>query len=396
MLPEIEGIKLPNPIWSTFPFEKVLQYYDGPRLLLQHSPAGQAYLAWWSDADSDTERWVCLPVSERRLYEVLSGVIPSREGIDNPEGGYVFVVDRNVEADSIVQMIMTQATALRDDSLPRSGARLNIPMPAGPSSVLIRDRAHLLDIRLESTSEDETGRISAKIMGLFAGNFQRLVDSVGQAKSGNPTSRGSIPDAILKQTRLDPIEMYSGSLGLRFETNGQDDLFGESLIRNTLEGLFGLLDVGDDSAQLSSHLVELKSRVAKNYKDWLSTIEASVDAAYLNWKRPEQDEFRQAHINHEKARNIIGHIEAAAASTEDNIEIEGTFTAGNVRTLRFEISSSDTGERFEGSIDEEAIDEIEKVTLGSPCRVVLQPQLQVNAATGEERTTYALLSIHST
>ena len=58
-------------------------YYDGPKLLLRRTSAGQFFLAWWSDADADMERWVYLPVSESRLYQVLSGDIPS------PEDGYL-------------------------------------------------------------------------------------------------------------------------------------------------------------------------------------------------------------------------------------------------------------------------------------------------------------------
>ena len=47
MLPEIAGTVIPNPMWSGFSFDRVLDYYDGPRLLLQRSLAGQLFLAWW-------------------------------------------------------------------------------------------------------------------------------------------------------------------------------------------------------------------------------------------------------------------------------------------------------------------------------------------------------------
>ena len=76
MLPEIEGTVIPNPMWSGFSFDRVLDYYDGPRLLLQRSLAGQLFLAWWSDSDSSTDRWIYLPISEQRLHSVLSGKIP--------------------------------------------------------------------------------------------------------------------------------------------------------------------------------------------------------------------------------------------------------------------------------------------------------------------------------
>ena len=130
MLSQIEGVRLDNPLWSALSFDRVLQYYDGPRLLLQRSAGGQLYLAWWSDSDESRERWIYLPLSERRLHAILSGEMPSLEGLKTPEDGYLLVVDKEPESDSIIQTIITQAEALPADALPLPGARLNLPVPA--------------------------------------------------------------------------------------------------------------------------------------------------------------------------------------------------------------------------------------------------------------------------
>ena len=129
MLPEIAGTAIPNPMWGGFSFERVLDYYDGPRLLLQRSLAGQLFLAWWSDSDASADRWIYLPLSEQRLASILSGETPALEGLKNPEDGYIFVVDMDVDTDSIDRTVMTTVAALPDDTLPRPEVRLNIPMP---------------------------------------------------------------------------------------------------------------------------------------------------------------------------------------------------------------------------------------------------------------------------
>ena len=393
MISDVRGPILPHPPWRAFSLDRVLQYYDGPRLLLQRSQSKQLYLAWWSDSDESTERWIYLPVSERRLQEILSGEIPSLDGLNAPEDGYLFVVDKDLHTDSITRTVMTDASALPSDALPRQGARLNIPVPDDIADLATRERTHVLNVRMEGKSSDPTGRISAKIAGQLMGNLQRLVDAVGQAKAGEPTSRGGIPDSILDETQLDPISTYAGSFGIRFETNNQDDLFGESLAKESLEGLFNLLDVGYQASELTAHLTELKARVSKNYKDFLSTIESSLSTASLSWSQPGTLDLRQISMNEETARNIIAQIESVADLTKDNLTLEGRFVGGNVRTLRFEIETSDTDERLDGSIHEDAISDVEHTTLNSSCRVVLQPTLQVNEVTGEERTTYILLSI---
>ena len=250
-----------------------------------------------------------------------------------------------------------------------------------------------MSVKLEGKPSDVTGRISAKVASQLTGNLQRLVDALGQAKSGYPTARGSIPETILNETRLDPVSINLGSLVIRLETSNRDDLFGESLAKSSLEGLFDLFEVGYEIAELASQLSELKSRVAKNYKDFLSTIESSLNAASLTWNQSGKPMYRQFFLNDASARSIIAQIDAATDLTQDNIALEVTLIGANVRTLRFEVATLDTSERFEGFIHEEVISEIEKITLNSECRVILQPNLQVSEVSGEERTTYILLEI---
>ena len=206
--------------------------------------------------------------------------------------------------------------------------------------------------------------------------------------------RDGIPSVILEQTRLDPVSTYAGSFGIRLETNQEDNMFGMSLVSDSLEGLFDLLDAGYQASELTAQLTQLRKRVwAKNYKDLLSTIETSLNAASLTWSQSSTMRLRQGRITRESARNIIAQIQAATDATQENLALEVKFVAGNLRNLRFEIETLEGKERFDGMIHDEAIEKVESITLGSSCQAVLQPNLQVNEATGEERTTYTLLSI---
>ena len=175
MLPEIEGILIQNGQWNSFAFERVLQYYDGPRLTgLQRSPAGQLFLAWWSDSDGSTERWVFLPLSEPRLHEILSGHVSSLEGLNNPEDGYLLVADIDSVSGAVVRTTMTSAAALPSDSLPLKGARLNIPVPEGISEFCTRERTHTQDSRRVGTgilpiaNEPTTGSMREHLVGALA------------------------------------------------------------------------------------------------------------------------------------------------------------------------------------------------------------------------------------
>ena len=124
MLPAIKGTRLAEAPWHEFSFDTVLDYYDGPRMLLQRGRAGQTYLAWWNDEDDTTARWVCIPVGPAQLRGLLSGQVRPRHAIDYPENGQLLVVDLDLETDAVVQLVSTNSTALPPETLPLPEAAL--------------------------------------------------------------------------------------------------------------------------------------------------------------------------------------------------------------------------------------------------------------------------------
>ena len=129
MLPAIKGERLAKAPWYEFSFETVLDYYDGPRVLLQHGRDGQAFLAWWNDEDASAERWVCIPVGPARLRGILSGQVKPRHAFDYPEYGYLLVVDIDFETDAVIQLVSTVSSALPAGSLPKPEATLAMADP---------------------------------------------------------------------------------------------------------------------------------------------------------------------------------------------------------------------------------------------------------------------------
>ena len=133
MLTEVRGTRIPAPIWSENSPSIVLRYYDGPRLLLQRSLTGQLFLAWWRDSDDDTDRWLYLPLSEKRLRAVLSGKITTLEALRNPEDHFLYVVDIDVENDSPIRTIMTTAELLPRDTFLEQDPNSTYPYPKNSS-----------------------------------------------------------------------------------------------------------------------------------------------------------------------------------------------------------------------------------------------------------------------
>lgn len=130
MLTEVEGTPLPELPWGQFSNDTVLHQHEEACILLERDAAGRLYLAWWSDADQDVERFVCFRLTKARLRAMLSDEIAPLAAMENPEDGYLLAVDIDLETDQPVHIIKTVAAALPQDALPRPEATLNIPMPA--------------------------------------------------------------------------------------------------------------------------------------------------------------------------------------------------------------------------------------------------------------------------
>lgn len=131
MLAEVEGIPLPELPWGQFSHDTVLHQHEEACILLERDAAGRLYLAWWSDADQDVERFVCFRLTKARLRAMLSDGIAPLAAMENPEDGYLLAVDIDLETDQPVRIVKTTAAALPQDALPRPEATLKIPMPVG-------------------------------------------------------------------------------------------------------------------------------------------------------------------------------------------------------------------------------------------------------------------------
>ena len=129
MLPTITGKVVPFPCQHPL-LEQVLEYYDGPRLILKQNEVGQLYLAWWNDEEGPVDRWIYLPVTEPRLNDILSGEIRVMDAMCHPEDDHLLVLDIDA-GQGIINCVATNASALPPDSMPSDDVRLNIPLPDG-------------------------------------------------------------------------------------------------------------------------------------------------------------------------------------------------------------------------------------------------------------------------
>lgn len=70
-----------------------LIYFEGPLLSHYVSSKGDDYLFYWVDNDESDNRWLVLRVSLSSLQRYMAKDISLRELIENPNDGYLYLVD---------------------------------------------------------------------------------------------------------------------------------------------------------------------------------------------------------------------------------------------------------------------------------------------------------------
>ena len=211
---------MPRPPWRGFTLDEVLQYYDGPRLMLRRSDVGQLYLAWWNDADGSTDRWLYLPLSESRLWDLLVGEIPCRDALEDPEDGYLLVIDAEGDVDDVVQTIITNASALPPDSLPMPGVSLDVSEPIArditDNAAETADQARPYDYDASTaTVAVPAPHILLLLRGLISGAeviAQQLAALEAVSVAVIPGANGPHPDAVNDFARAIPVMKELGNV----------------------------------------------------------------------------------------------------------------------------------------------------------------------------------------
>lgn len=113
---KIEGYNIDYDFSS---FRKIadLIYFDGPLLSHYVSSKGEDYLFYWVDRDDSDNRWLVLRVSLAYLQKYVGKEITLRELVENPNDGYLYVVEVNDEV-RYHDVKLVQPSSLPADYLP--------------------------------------------------------------------------------------------------------------------------------------------------------------------------------------------------------------------------------------------------------------------------------------
>lgn len=197
-------------------------------------------------------------------------------------------------------------------------------------------------------------------------------------------------DNIINETidlRLEGLGRGSTIFYLSAKTS--PDLFGNSVIQNSLDNVFDLLN-SQSPEQIIENISIVGSRSIKYYSDFFEELNKDDLELDLTWHTPNET-IKNWDGTKEKILSLYNTLNSIKLSEPEEISFEGEIITLSLKG-RFEIFSKDK-ERFYGTFPNELVEQIKQLHVGDFCKGTILKTIIFNAATGKEKFEYTLRDI---
>lgn len=381
-----------NTILGHLKFLEVYEEYDGPRLFSCRNAAGQIYIAVWVDESHNQDIWLYAPISSKRFSLIRTGAIELREIFLNAEDGYAFAVIIPYDQPSRIETIA--CNLIEDKWLIKPGEYLNLSFKpiadlAELQKVASSKRRDIIHILLDFP---HTRGLEAPIryLGNFLNSIQGTIDAIANTLSGNVASRGRPP---ITETQLALTNIFPGSFGVELTSLEAVDLFGNSLIGNSIDNFIRILNSGSDSTRVIQLFNELQGRPATRYRELLNLVLRSNTGFSLDWGSPNEEFGGSAELLVETAQDVIKIIEEIEMKEPNEFEVVGKLIGINVRIRNYELAVLESRRKIAGRIMDEAMEQAGHATVNNNYVAIIREVSETNQATGEVKYKYQLMSL---
>lgn len=252
----------------------------------------------------------------------------------------------------------------------------------------LKREKEIIQIRLIGNSAS-FGTLPLNIVGGITTNFSQSIQNTSKYIQFGKKS-GKKRDRIIKETidlRLENIGRGSTIFYVSGKTS--PDLFGESILQNSLENTFNFFnsetpdDVANNISNVGGNSLKYISRFLKE----LTEDELECD---LKWNSPDEREFIW-YGKKEKILSLYNTINKMEISEPEEIEFEGELITISAKG-KFEIETIDK-KRFFGTFSIDLLEKMKEFHIRDYCQGIITKTTIYNALTDKEKIEYNLTHI---
>ena len=372
---------------------EVYEYYDQPVLYSCKNASGHFYLVVAAAEDAKFLTWLCVAVSTERLNLIRSGTIDLHDAFADSENPYAIQVRVPYEEHASIQTDFVQSNQIPEDMLPTPGERLDFetdifPVLSDAKEIAKSRRQEILNLTLNLTTSSKTQAPITILSNIF-GKLQSVINTIGMTFLKSER----ITQDVKRKMQLSLSDVGMGSFVIQVASTEitQLDSHGYSYCGRAIEEFLKLLKAGDDYEQLKE-LLRPKSKVAKNYTDFLKSLNGSVTDTEFEWVSPNPNQGGTAYLSASKMQEAIKVLEKSHEENLSTFTTTGTLIGAVLRSKIFEIKTEK--KNYKGHITDEAFETVRNATLNQEYTAEIQEITERSETTSEiTKTKYLLLSL---
>lgn len=235
------------------------------------------------------------------------------------------------------------------------------------------------------------GSIPLSTLSSITHSFSNAISSLSQRIRKGEDKGGRISTEILKTIDLRLAGLQPGSTKLIITGRCSSDLFGYSLVEDSLGKTFDFLKSNNEN-ELTDNLSSIGARSSNQMTKFLKALISNDLEAEVTWHSPNDEIIKwdgslsAVTSLHSSLANII---HEAPVTVNITGKLEMSASKG-----KFEILGQDKL-YYSGTFPKDLLSQVKIVRLGDLVKATLEKEKTINNTTGKEKTTYTLKYIES-
>lgn len=233
------------------------------------------------------------------------------------------------------------------------------------------------------------GTFPLSLVGGLTNSFSNVVFNTSKYFQFGNKGGAKIDRMITETIDLRLEGLGRGSTIFYLSARTSPDLFGNSVIQNSLDNVFELLN-SQSEEEIMENINIVGSKSIKYFSDFFEELNNDDLELDLTWHTPIEN-LRTWEGTKDRILSLYNTLNSIKLSEPEEVEFEGEIITLILKG-RFEIFTVEQ-ERFYGAFPNELIEIIKKLHVGDFCNGVLLKTTIFNAATGKEKYEYILRDI---
>lgn len=377
--------------------EEVLVYYDRPEIMVALDKIGTKHLCLLINADENEIKYLCAPVSYKRLRDFKMGNVDLRDIYTTPETGEMFFsVSKDFEnKDLVLKNIFFDHNVIDETWLPAPGFFLTfeqIPNIAVVQESCERSRAVIhLSLSPPETADGQV-RIDTNRLTAALSCFQSLLKySYKKSISGlRPSIRKYYEPPANYETEV--FAFSPGSFRLHLQSKLHADMAGYVEIFRAMEKIDEIVGTVNNPDSAIEVLKKNTGHLISSFKKFLQFIIEENTPLEYSWTTPQHKREFTSKIDIKTALPIYNLLlEKKELDREIKIFI-GRFTGVHVKTGHWSAHCDEDDKEYAGRLDGESKIDLHGITVSpQKYKLICEERIEGEIVTGKEKANLFLM-----